>query len=361
VGSPVVDATWNWQRLDRLTSVTVVECRVGCRMNSRAAALGLAIGLASGMTLASAQTKGAAPPFAVQPLPTPGATSTAPDATAPAQTRVPSIAKPPPMAAKILFGAARTASPLTPRAIGFYSKGCLAGGRALPIDGSAWQVMRLSRNRNWGHPVMIDWLERFAKEAQIEGWPGLLVGDIAQPRGGPMLTGHASHQIGLDADVWLTPMPNRRLTEKEREDLSATSMLTTDSMSVDPAVWTGRHVALIRLAALSPSVERVLVHPAIKKALCDSAGDQRGWLAKVRPYWGHYYHMHVRIACPPDSTTCRGQAPPPGDEGCGKEVDDWLRIVTRPPPPAPVKPSPPPRPMTLDQLPVECRVVLGRS
>ena len=52
-------------------------------------------------------------------------------------------------------------------------------------------------------------------------WPGFLVGDISQPRGGPMFTGHASHQIGLDADVWLTPMPDRTLSRAERESMPA--------------------------------------------------------------------------------------------------------------------------------------------
>ena len=46
-----------------------------------------------------------------------------------------------------------------------------------------------------------------------------------------MITGHESHQIGLDADIWLTPMPNRLLTRKER-DLMATSMLK-DAFTVD--------------------------------------------------------------------------------------------------------------------------------
>src|SRR5215813_5151621 len=48
------------------------------------------------------------------------------------------------------------------RSIGFYTKGCLAGGVALPINGKTWQVMRLSRNRNWGHPELIAFLERLA-------------------------------------------------------------------------------------------------------------------------------------------------------------------------------------------------------
>ena len=104
-----------------------------------------------------------------------------------------------------------------------------------------------------------------------------------------MLTGHASHQVGLDADVWLTPMPNRRLTEKEREELSATSMLAADRVSVNPEVWTDAHVRLLKRVASYKQVERVLVHPAIKKAVCTSAAAKekdRAWLSKVRPDLG---------------------------------------------------------------------------
>jgi penicillin-insensitive murein endopeptidase len=226
--------------------------------------------------------------------------------------------------------------------------------------------MRLSRNRNWGHPDLVKLVERLSIEASAkDGWPGLLVGDISQPRGGPMLTGHASHQIGLDADVWLTPMPSRRLTAKEREELAATSMLGPDQLTVDPAVWSEAHVRLLRRAASYQEVERVLVHPGIKKALCEGAGTDRAFLKKVRPYWGHHYHMHIRISCPAGSTGCQGQQPVAANaadpEGCGKELDDWFRLLARPPRPepppgTPVKPKPQ---MTMDQLPPECRVVLG--
>ena len=136
-------------------------------------------------------------------------------------------------AAKVLFGTKTGPAALAPRPIGSYSRGCLAGGTALPIDGSAWQVMRLSRNRNWGHPRLVAFLERFAAEGRAVGWPGLLVGDMSQPRGGPMLTGHASHQIGLDADVWFLPMPDRTLTATERETVSAVSMVNMKTRELD--------------------------------------------------------------------------------------------------------------------------------
>ena len=262
-----------------------------------------------------------------------------------------------PVVAKKLFGAKKTPAPLKARAIGFYARGCLSGGVALPIDGPAWQAMRLSRNRNWGHPDLVKLVEKLAVDAKAkDGWPGLLVGDLAQPRGGPMLTGHASHQIGLDADVWLTPMPDRKLSEKEREDLAATSMLGKGSLEVDPAVWTDRHARLIKRAAGYPEVERVLVHPGIKKALCAFAANDkdRRWLWKVRPITGHYFHFHIRIGCPKGSEGCRAQEPTKNDDGCGKELDDWFTALRAPP-----KPPKPPKPeLTLADLPAECKVVL---
>jgi penicillin-insensitive murein endopeptidase len=260
--------------------------------------------------------------------------------------------------AKVLFGAKKLPAQMQARAIGFYAKGCLAGAVALPVTGKNWQVMRLSRNRNWGHPDLIALLQRLAgKVPKVAGWPGLLVGDIAQPRGGPMVSGHASHQIGLDADIWLTPMPNRTLTVQEREDISATMMVASDRKDVDPTAWTPGQTAVIKAAAQEPQVERIFVNAAIKKALCREAGNDRGWLHKVRAYWGHDYHFHIRLRCPAGQTGCTGQPEPPASEGCGHELDWWFRdsVLHPRPPTKPVKPRPP---MTLAQLPAECRQVL---
>ena len=276
-------------------------------------------------------------------------------------------AKPAGPLAKVLFGAVKSPAPMAARAIGFYAKGCLAGAKALPIDGPAWQAMRLSRNRNWGHPDLVALVEKLGIESsQHDGWPGLLVGDLSQPRGGPMVSSHASHQVGLDADIWFMPMPDRRLTEREREDLSAASMVAPDGVSVDPKMWTEAHARVLKRAASYSSVERIFVHPAIKKALCDATGkdENRAWLHKIRAYWGHHDHFHVRIACPGGSTNCEAQPPLPSDDGCGKELTNWLALVKpKPKPPTPpetaAKPAPPKPGITLDQLPAECRSVLA--
>jgi penicillin-insensitive murein endopeptidase len=260
----------------------------------------------------------------------------------------------PAVPAKELFGRRDRPAALQPQAIGSYARGCVAGAVAIPHDGSTWQVMRLSRNRNWGHPRMIDFLQRFAgRIPEVNGWPGLLLGDIAQPRGGPMITGHASHQIGLDADIWLTPMPNRRLTRAEREEMSATNMVREDRLDIDPQRWTPQHTALIRAAAMERGVARIFVNPAIKKALCREAGQDRAWLTKVRPIYGHNYHFHIRLACPAGDGNCSDQDSPPGGDGCGAELAQWFTPQMLYP-----KPGKPRPPMTMAQLPSECRTVL---
>jgi penicillin-insensitive murein endopeptidase len=261
----------------------------------------------------------------------------------------------PGLPAKQLFGGVNAPAPLQARAIGFYSRGCLAGAQALPVDGETWQVMRLSRNRNWGHPKLVRFLEDFAHRVPaINGWPGILVGDIAQPRGGPMLTGHASHQIGLDADVWLTPMPPQRLSRLDREDMTATDVVAANQLDVDRSKWTSAHMALIRAAAQSREVERIFVNPAIKKAICRDAQGDRSWLNKVRPMYGHNYHFHIRIACPEGQAECREQDPTPPGDGCDASLAWWFTYEVL----HPKRPAHPAAPLTLAQLPPECRTIL---
>jgi penicillin-insensitive murein endopeptidase len=272
---------------------------------------------------------------------------------------LPPLANPddPATPAKELFGRRPIPAPLTARAVGFYAKGCLAGAKALPVNGETWQVMRLSRNRNWGHPAMVRYLEDLSAKGAKLGWRGLLVGDMSQARGGPMITGHASHQVGLDADIWLTPMPARELTRAEREEMSATMIVAPDRKDVDPNVWTPAHGAIIKAAAEDPQVERIFVNPAIKKALCREAGGNRTWLNKVRAYWGHDYHFHVRIRCPADSPECKPQDPVPAGEGCGKDLDHWFTDAILYPKPSPTPPKPRPS-LKMADLPLTCRQVL---
>jgi penicillin-insensitive murein DD-endopeptidase len=261
--------------------------------------------------------------------------------------------------AKELFGSVGVPAELAPRAIGSYAKGCLAGAVQLPIDGPTWQVMRLSRNRNWGHPVLVEYLKQLSIDAAKDGWPGLLIGDLAQPRGGPMLTGHASHQIGLDADVWLIPMPDYKLSVEEREEKPAISMLMTGRLQVDLSKWTDLQPIVLKRAASYPEVGRIFVSAAIKQKLCETAGNDRAWLRKIRPWFGHDAHFHVRLNCPAGMAGCASQAPVGPGDGCN-ELAEWLK-PTPPPKPGPDRPTPykPPPEMTLADLPEACAGVLN--
>ncbi len=246
-----------------------------------------------------------------------------------------------------------------PRAIGQYDRGCIAGAQKLPINGPGWQAMRLSRNRYWGHPELLAYIRKLASDAQrLDGSPGILVGDMSQPIGGPLLGGHASHQIGLDTDLWYTPMPGRALSAEEREQTAASNMVDPVALTIDKTVWTEAQVKLLRRAASYPEVARIFVHPAVKKALCEVAGQDRAWLQKIRPWYKHDDHFHIRLNCPAGSPSCVGQSPiPAGDDGCGKELDDWFKRL-RAKPVKPLKPVQPTKPMLVSDLPVECQSLL---
>lgn len=270
-------------------------------------------------------------------------------------------AAPSPGSAKAVFGAVTLPTQGPSHSVGFYAKGCLAGAVALPADGPTWQAMRLSRNRRWGRPEMIGLIERLSRDAaKNEGWPGLLVGDISQPRGGPMFNGHASHQIGLDADVWLTPMPQHRLTAADRESLPFTSMLAKDKfLTINDRVWTPAHARLLMRAASYPEVERIFVNPAIKKKMCDSWTGDRSNLGKLRPEYGHDSHFHIRLRCPADSVGCTKQAPVAAGDGCDKTLAWWLGPEPWAKPKPSDKPPVKPREVMVSDLPKACEAVLA--
>lgn len=232
------------------------------------------------------------------------------------------------------WGAVRTPTPGPVRIIGSTGLGCIAGAVELPDDGPGWQSVRVSRNRHWGHPAMVAWVQAFAGRARAAGLPDLWIGDLSQPRGGPMTFGHASHQAGIDADIWLDLRPKPPVPATQRETIPEMSLVLPDGSGVDPTRFTERHVTLIRLAAEMPGLDRLLVNPAIKQELCRRHAGQ-SWLRRVRPWRGHDSHMHIRLPCPSDQPECRGIAPPPAGDGCDASLAWWFSSEARRPTPRP--------------------------
>jgi penicillin-insensitive murein endopeptidase len=247
-------------------------------------------------------------------------------------------------------------TPAPARAIGNPSRGCLAGAEALPLDGPGWQVMRPSRHRYYGHPQVIAFIQNLGSDVNRMGG-GILIGDMALPRGGPMPTGHRSHQIGLDVDIWFQPAPPTPFAPVDREELSAISMVSGDGESVDPTSWTSWQAALLQRAALDPQVDRIFVNPAIKRILCESVTTDRTWLQKIRPWWGHDDHFHVRLSCPTGEDACVPTEPIAAGDGCDASLEWWFSAEAKEALQERMKM--PPKPLTLADLPAACRAILG--
>lgn len=260
--------------------------------------------------------------------------------------------------AKSRFGVMDVGSAQPPAPIGGYAKGCAAGLVQLPQTGPTWQAMRLNRNRNWALPDTVDFVQDLSRAAQRNGWAGIYVGDMSQPRGGPMLTGHRSHQTGLDADIWLYPTVRMDLSRRDREEISAISMRRANGAYVNDS-WTRAHHELVKAAAKDPRVARIFIFPGAKVQMCNDEAGSKAWLRKVRPWWGHHYHMHVRLSCPRGARDCVDQAPPPPGNGCA-DAEKWVQEILNPSPPDPnAKPAPPRKELVMADLPAQCAQVLA--
>lgn len=272
-----------------------------------------------------------------------------------------------------LFGSMAAPSQQEAMPIGSYARGCSAGSVELPESGPTWQAMRLSRERNFGHPMMVQYLMDLSQQAAGLGWgKGLYVGDISQARGGPMTSGHASHQIGLDADIWWLAPQRLNLSRAERENLSSIPMRSADQRTVTDS-WGPKAHALLRAAASDPRVDRIFVAAAIKVEICKTASKaDKPWLQKVRPVAGHDTHFHVRLKCPKGARLCETQKPTvselsKGGMGCDDTLMWWVTDYLNPPkdtkkkkPKAEDEPKKKhPRQFTMADLPRQCRDVLA--
>lgn len=272
-----------------------------------------------------------------------------------------------------LFGAMDAPSAQDAMPVGSYAKGCAAGSVELAETGPTWQAMRLSRGRNFGQPAMVQFLMDLSVTARDIGFgKGLYIGDISQPRGGPMTSGHASHQIGLDADVWMLPPASLSLSAEDRENLSSIPVRSADQKSVTEN-WTATHHRLLKEAALDPRVDRIFVAAAVKIEMCKTAANRdKKWLQKIRPIAGHDTHFHVRLKCPKGAKLCETQSPTVAElsdngDGCDDTLTWWVTDYLDPPKSTAKKPkdeADPPkkkgaRDFTMADLPRQCEAVLA--
>jgi penicillin-insensitive murein endopeptidase len=246
-----------------------------------------------------------------------------------------------------------TPAPGPTKVIGFYTGGCIQGAQPLAPDGPGYEVIRLGRNRFWGHPATLEFVGRLAEQVRQQGQSHLYIADIGLPRGGPFSFGHASHQIGLDVDIWFERSPRPRLAGPQREQLPQRSLVRPADDGIDDQIFTAQHASILRLAAETPNVDRMFVNKWIKQRICQTATGNRAWLRKLVPWIGHDSHFHVRLYCPPGQPQCTPQAGYAEDDGCGEALDLWFRA-----PPVVTSPAGTPRTPYRPRLPAACQAVL---
>jgi penicillin-insensitive murein endopeptidase len=88
-----------------------------------------------------------------------------------------------------------------------------------------------------------------------------------------------------------------------------------------------------------------------------SSGSDSEWLRKLRPWEGHDDHIHVRLHC--QNKACQEQEPPPEGDGCGTELDEWMKkTAANPPYSSHPQPDEPPKFFPLQDLPPRATEVL---
>lgn len=207
-----------------------------------------------------------------------------------------------------------------PEAVGSYANGCMSGAENLPTSGRGYVDMRRNRNRYYGQPSLIKFIQSLGQYTMQKYRQKHLIGDLSQPRGGRMNFGHSSHQVGLDVDIWMQTVPVNQSVNPYRD---MHSIVNKSSGTIRQGHIKKPLRDALYFSATHPSVARVFVNPVVKMHLCQTETDRR-WLRKVRPWWGHDAHFHVRLSCPDNSPNCKNQNPPPEDDGCNDSLYDWV-------------------------------------
>jgi len=233
------------------------------------------------------------------------------------------------------------------------ANGCIAGARALPATGIGFVSIRRHRNRYYGHPDTIRLVQKLGRALSKRTHALMMVGDLSQPRGGRMASMHRSHQNGMDVDIWFRLVDSARSANvRYPEGRHPDSMVAPGGLELSRD-WGEHQRFLLKATADHPRVDRIIVHPAIKRALCRSERGHRSWLRKLRPWWGHDAHFHIRLKCPRGSPRCRQQPPPPTGDGCDQSLAWWFSEEAR-------TPSKKPRKKTRPPIPAACKALLSK-
>lgn len=208
-----------------------------------------------------------------------------------------------------------------PQAIGSYANGCQLGALPLEASNTGFVSIRRHRHRFYSQPVTLTLVRHIGRVIAGKYQAQILIGDLSLPVGGPMPFGHSSHQNGLDVDIWFYTVP---AGTTPAADLEPPTTVDKGAGRLIARRWLPAYRDALYTAATYPKTNRIFVNPVIKQALCQTEADTR-WLHKLRPWFGHDAHFHIRLNCPADNPACIAQAPIPPGDGCTPDLQQWVK------------------------------------
>ena len=247
----------------------------------------------------------------------------------------------------------------TPEAVGGYANGCQLGAQVLPEHGEGYRDIRRSRGRFYAQPQTIEMVQYIGRHLAAKYDEEILIGDLSQPAGGLMSYAHASHQNGLDVDVYFATTPKNTQHSALYESPRNETFYELGDRAAG-VVYPGRFKPIFRdalyLAAIHPNTARIFINPVIKLHLCRTEADT-SWLEKLRPWNGHNAHFHLRLKC--SGSLCSNQDPVPPGDGCDADLEKWVADQSEAfrNPKAPKKPA---KPRKKKPLPEICRNILSQ-
>lgn len=219
------------------------------------------------------------------------------------------------------WSAIETPLPAAPQPVGVYSNGCQIGAQILPPHQAGYYDIRRTRHRYFTQPQTIQLIKTIGAYVHQQTGLNMLIGDSSQPIGGPMSYAHASHQNGLDVDIYFAAIPDQETPPK---DYPVQMVVDKAAGTMNLNLWQPAYRDALYAAATYPQTARIFVNPIIKGYLC-ATEKNTAWLRKVRPWWGHDEHFHVRLNCPAGAAHCQSQAPVPAGDGCTADVQHWIK------------------------------------
>jgi penicillin-insensitive murein endopeptidase len=202
----------------------------------------------------------------------------------------------------------------------FYSGGSLMNPSVMPDAGFGFVKLYLPRHRAFSSYDMTELLKDAAGRLQQlhPSRDRLMIGDMSGEHGG-FISGHASHQNGLDTDVAYLRADQ---TEQDPNYTKGFEQSFVKKGRLTANFDLPRNWDILKILVSSGRVQRIFVNSVVKKAFCAYAKaineleSQKETLKRLRVIAGHTDHFHVRITCPRNSPACRPQEDMPDDTGC---------------------------------------------